>query len=255
MKHEGFTPIGQTARTVAPESLSADGSNAGQRGFVASRPDTLAVAAWLSRQEPSDMDKAAVSRASSHSVGLRVRYEGRYPTGPNGEYLPSYQVAVGCEVSGTPEQAQAALADLYNFLTPPPKRQIEEWLAELSVIVAKRADDQFAEALRLEAYSSRLAVYPADVVRTVLRDMTYKFWPTWDELERNCEALASPRRNMIAALERHKPLPPVEERRAATDDEKKRIADLVAEMFPNVSQEWKDAAVAEATKGNCFKQE
>ena len=201
------------------------------------------------------MDKAAVSRASSHNVALRVRYEGRYPVGSNGEYLPSYQVAVGCYVNGEPEDVEAALSDLRNFLIPPDKRQIEEWLAELSVIVAKRADDQFAEALRLEAYASRLAAYPADVVKTVLRDVTYKFWPTWDELQQKCEMLSSPRRNMIAALERHKPQPPEEERRAATEDEKKRIADLVAQMFPNVSQEWKDAAVAEATKGNCFKQE
>jgi len=194
------------------------------------------------------MDQAAVSRASSHGVGLRVKYEGRYPEGGQ-----SYTVAVGCEVSGDPDDILDALDDLINFMEPASVRMIEEWLAELSVLVAKRQDDEFSEELRVSAYSSRLSVYPADVVRTVLLKETYKFWPTWGELEKRCKALTSPRKNMIAAL-RHGPQRPEPSHRRATEDEKARIQSLVNEMFPSASGELRKAAVEEAMKGNCIKE-
>lgn len=238
-----------TGLTVERRNHSEGGSNAGKHGSALSLADTQRVAAWLSKQAPADMDKAAVSRASSHGVVLKVRYESRYPSGPNGEYLPSYDVAVGCDVSGG--NVEAALADLRNFLTPAPIREIEAWLAELSVIVAKRVDDEFSETLRLTAYASRLSRYPADVARAVLLKQTYKFFPTWDELEKRCEAMTGPRRHMIAALERG-PEPPEPVRRPATDEERARVKALVDEMFPMRSPEMRAAAVDEALKGNCM---
>ena len=195
------------------------------------------------------MDQAAVSRASSHGVALKVKYEGRYP-----EDGRSYTVAVGCEVSGRPNDIAAALDDLVNFMQPAPIRLIEEWLAELSVLVAKRQDDEFSEELRVSAYSSRLSAYPADVVRTVLLRETYKFWPPWGELEKRCKALTSPRENMIAALRRG-PEMPEPSRRRATEEEKARIQSLIDEMFPSVSSEWRRAAVEEAMKGNCIRED
>ena len=251
MKHEGFTHIGQTAATARPASPSAAGSNAGRGGAVASQADTQRVAAWLAAQRPADMDAAAVSRASQRGVALRVRFEHRFPSGPNDEILPSYSVAVGCEVGGDPAGVAAALADLRNFLTPAPRREIEAWLAELSVIVAKRQDDEFSEELRLSAYASRLSQYPADVVRAVLLTQTYKFWPSWDELERRLKALASPRLHMIAALERGM-APPEPIRRPPTEEERKRIQDLVDQMFPGRSAEMRRAAVDDAIKGDCM---
>lgn len=175
-----------------------------------------------------------------------MRYEFRYPEGPNGEHLPSYQIAVGCEISPTGNH-EGALADLRNFLTPAPVRLIEEWLAELSVIVARRQDDQFADELRVSVYSARLSRFPADVARTVLIDQTYKFWPTWEELEKRCKALVGPRIQMIAALERG-PVQPEPKRPELTVEARARIQNLVDEMFPSVSQEWRDAAVNEALK-------
>jgi len=198
------------------------------------------------------MDKAAVSRASSHGVGLKVRYEGRYPVGPNGERLPSYDVAVSCDVDGSPEDAQRALDDLRNFMAPAPMLKIEEWIARLSVVTAKRRDDEFSEELRVMEYASRLSRYPADVVRSVLLQGTYKFFPTWDELEKRCEAMTSPRKHMISALERG-PQEPERERRQPTQEERDRVQALVDEMFPQKSPEMRKAAVNEALKGECFK--
>lgn len=207
---------------------------------VVSRQD---IATWLSKQAPSDMDNAAVKRASQHGVALRVRYEGRFPTGPNGERLPSYTVATACEASPTGDHA-AALADLRNFMTPATLREIEAWLAVLSVTVAKRRDDEFTEELRLTTYAGRLARYPADVVRAVT-SATYGFWPTWEEMEKRCEALAGPRRHMIAALERG-PAPPEPIFRQPTEEEKSRIQALVDEMFPGAGVEERANAVSAA---------
>jgi hypothetical protein len=198
------------------------------------------------------MDKAAVSRASQHGVGLQVKYEGRYPTGPNGERLGFYTVATGCEVSPDGNHS-AALADLKKFMTPAPIREIEGWLAILSVTVAKRKDDEFAEELRLTTYASRLSRYPADVVREVTH-ATYTFWPTWAEMEKRCESMTSPRRHMIAALERG-PDKPESARRPPTQEERDRIQAMVDELFPGESPADRMRAVTEALKGNCMKAE
>lgn len=253
MKQEGFTPIGQTGRILAQGNPLLGGSNVGPTAFGPSLPDTARVAAWLARQEAADVDKVAVSRARQHGVGLVVKYEGRYPSAEDGSALPSYTVAVGCAIAvDEPEKLQDAIADMRNFMTPAPIRQIEAWLAELSVIVAKRQDDDLNESLRLEAYASRLSKYPADVARAVLLGRSYKFWPTWRELEVECNKLTAPRKNMLMALENWQEPKGEPDRRSATLEEKQRVAALVAEMFPHVSQDWRDAAVADAMSGRCM---
>jgi hypothetical protein len=187
----------------------------------------------------------AESRALSHGVALKVRYEGRYPSGENGESLPSYVVAVGCDAAGG--DRAAALADLTKFQTPAPVERIEGWLAELSVLTAGRGVDGISAELLVTAYSSRLGRYPADVARYALLEHRWKWFPAWAELERVCEARAAPRAHMIAALSRpEKPAAP--ERRLPTQEEKDRIAALVAEKFPRAPQAWRDRAVEEVAE-------
>jgi hypothetical protein len=198
------------------------------------------------------MDKAAVSRASSHNVALTVRYEGRYPTAANGERLPSYQVAVACDAHGSDDDRRRALADLVNFTTPAPHRVIEEWIAELSVISASRGKDEMELGLMLNAYVSRLSLYPADVVRDALLVKPWKWFPTWDELRSYCEAKAGPRRHMIAALQAPAP-DPEPSYRAPTQAERDRVQALVDEMFPRASEFDRTRAVNEALKGDCMK--
>ena len=250
MRQEGFTRIGQTAATVTRKSPPEAGSSAGQTA-VAVSPDATRVAAWLARHSVADMDKAAVLRASSLGVGLEVRYEGRYPSGPNGERLPSYQVAVSCDIHGNKEAREAALTDLLNFQTPAPQRAIEEWLAELSVTTASRQKDGMEQALALGVYSSRLGRYPADVVKEALLVKRWKWWPTWDELEGYCEAKASPRRHMIAALQKP-PHDPAANRRPPTQEERDRVQAMVDEMFPSQSADDRKLAVDIALEGNCM---
>lgn len=242
--------IGSVTSMQQREAVSAIGMQRGGRG-LATPENSERVAAWLAKQTPSDMDAAAVSRASSHGVTLKVKLDGGAVYDANGNMIDFRTYAVGAHADGTPEAKEAALADLRNFMVPAPIRQIEFWLAELSVIVARRADDEFGEELRISAYSLRLARYPADIARHALLGMRHKFWPAWSELEIACNKLVSHRQQMIAALERQ-PAPPEPERRPPTDAERARIQALVDEMFPSQSQEDRTRAVNLALQGNCM---
>lgn len=244
-----FKAIGQTEQTLAGKKQNEDGLCAGKTTSVETRRNSSEIAAWLVKHSPADLDKAAVSRAQSHGVTLNVRTEYRYPTGENGERLPSYPVATGCEVHGTDDQRRAALSDLKNFTIPAPIREIEKWIAELSVITAGRGREGFDAELLINAYSSRLAQFPADVAKYALLKKSWKWFPTWDELEKICAAKSGPRLHMISALMRPAP-EPEPERRPATKEEKDRIAKLIAEQFPNVPQSWRDKAADQVTDGN-----
>lgn len=243
-------PISSAITTSLKAPLSKIGTQDGEHGS-GTLVNSQQIAGWLSERSPKQVDSAAVSRAKSHGVGLRVTVSDRFPTGKNGERLPSYTVASGCLVSGTDEQRENALADLRNFQTPPPIRAVEDWLAELSVLTAGRGREGVSAALMINAYSSRLARYPADVVRSALLVKTWKWFPDWAELESECERLAAPRRQMIAALMQPAP-EPEPNRRPPTAEERERINQLVAKQFPRASQGWRDAAVNEALKGDCI---
>lgn len=104
-------------------------------------------------------------------------------------------------VAGDAEARRDAVNALAGFVTPAPKNQIEEWIAELSVITRRRQDDDITENLRLSAYSSRLADFPADVAREALLKHKWLFFPAWAELQEVCEKLAAPRRAMIWHLQ------------------------------------------------------
>jgi len=104
-------------------------------------------------------------------------------------------------VSGDAQARREACAALAGFVTPAPKNQIEEWLAELSVITRRKQDDDITETLRLSAYSSRLADYPADVAREALLKHKWLFFPAWAELQDVCDKLAAPRRAMLWHLQ------------------------------------------------------
>ncbi len=129
----------------------------------------------------------------------------------------SYSVPSKCFIRGDCDFTALA-EDLRGFLTPAPESVIIEWLAELSVITARRQGDEFEEALRLTAYASRLARYPADVARYACLERRWHFWPSWAELDDACNALTVERRFIIAAIERE----PAEREQRALEDERRR---------------------------------
>lgn len=167
------------------EASSEIGTQLGGRGLAT--PENSRAAAWLVRQRPADVDKAALSRASSLNAGLVMRMV---------EGLP-----IKVSVAGDAAARREAINALAGFVTPAPRSQIEEWLAELSVITRRKQDDDITENLRLSAYSSRLSDYPADVAREALLKHKWLFFPAWAELQDVCDKLAAPRRAMLWHLE------------------------------------------------------
>ena len=140
-------------------------------------------------------------------------------------------------VSATGGDASAALADLEKLMTPASVPNLKVLIAELSVVTAKRQDDEMTEALRVSVYAKKLSDYPADVVTDVLTNWRGKFFPTFEELRRVCDAKTGPRRAMINALRfKHKPaeeareLPSMERRRELAAQAEQMLAGLGASM-------------------------
>ncbi len=124
----------------------------------------------------------------------------------------------GCDVTGSLSQVPAMLEIINRAMAPAHQGEIEGWLAELSVLVPRRPDDEFTEAMRLGAYTARLATFPADVARKALLGRTWKFWPSWDELSAECKRLSAARVAMKEALENpNKPAPSQRGPRCAGD--------------------------------------
>jgi hypothetical protein len=141
-----------------------------------------------------------VSQASSHGVELKEGSRLRPIYDERGTFLGNKVVPVGWHAKG-PQDGKDWTADLVRkAMTPAPVDSIEEWLAELSVITARRAEDEFTGALRVDAYSRRLGAYPADVVKAALFDSRWKFWPTWAELAEVCDKAVAKRIALAAAL-------------------------------------------------------
>jgi len=151
-----------------------------------------------------------------------------YSKDENGNSLPVVVICKGCGVTGDEESQAVVLSELRRLQSPADLRMIEGWLAELSVVTAKRSDDEFTEELRLEAYASRLRKYPADVARAAVLDSPPKFWPTWNELEARCKSLSAPRQVMISALENNTP-------RQVTEDRERVTAARAAEIMREVA--------------------
>lgn len=104
---------------------------------------------------------------------------------------------VGYEVEGT---STRPIAWLDAFFEPPTRRQVAAWLAELSVITARREGSDDEERFRLEVYTRRCQTYPADVMRYALMERRWKFFPSWAELAQVCDDLVSPRQKMASVI-------------------------------------------------------
>jgi hypothetical protein len=142
-------------------------------------------------------------------------------------------------VSGAPDARQEAAAALAGFMTPAPERQIEEWLAELSVITRRKQDDDITESLRLSAYCSRLAEYPADVAREALLRHTWLFFPAWAELREVCEKLSASRRAMVWHLQ-NAPQIEAEERELPSAERRAEMAAYAQEVTAGMAERAKN---------------
>lgn len=175
----------------------------------------------------SQLRSQALSRGVEISSGKRL--VGRYDA--NGAFVGSDLVPDVIRANGTPEQMAAVADAITETLVPASRDTVEEWLAELSVIAPSRADDEMTAMLKLEAYGRRLAEYPADMVKHVLLGKTWRFFPSWFELEEQLKPLKRERDAMLAACLRtaHNPAPttPPEPPERITAE---RAAEIMAEI-------------------------
>jgi len=217
--------IGSAITTPPREAGSSTGMQPGEHGL--GMLESSKALAFLLEHTPEEVARAAVSRASQLGVELRVSYSYLFPRDERGNSMGCVTIAKGCEVSGDMEARKKALEAVHRTMVPAPQREIEAWLAELSVIVPKRAEDEFTESLRIEAYAGRLQGYPADVAKAALLGRTWPFWPSWDELKKHCDMLVSPRRVMIGALARENREESAERERISAE----RASQVLAEVW------------------------
>ena len=110
------------------------------------------------------------------------------------ELVPGDMVA-----TGDAADLEAVADAVARTMEPAPRDALEMWIAELSVVAPSRADDEMTATLKLEAYARRLEAYPADMVRHVLLGKTWRFFPSWFELETELEPMRRDRQAMLVA--------------------------------------------------------
>ncbi|MBB5220581.1 hypothetical protein HNP73_000502 [Amaricoccus macauensis] len=232
MKHD------HTSITISPMALAEQtGMPPGAHGFA--RADSLRAARWLAERQPREVDAAAASRLSSLiSVEVRPLY---HEISSDGQAYGSFRAAIRdvCD-----DERKRALRQVQAFMTSAPEEALEDWLAELSVIVARRPEEDVTEALRLRAYVTRLQSYPADVAKYVLLDKVWRFWPTWAELKDACDELVATRLMFARVLGELAPpsLPPAPP--PLTNEERAEQARLRAEnreIIKTLIRQWERA--------------
>jgi len=143
------------------------------------------------------------SLARSLGVGLNVRKDFKAEYDRHGTFLGYKETGlVIADLNGKAEAIAEMRERVYDAFEPASLDQVENWLVELSLIAPRRHDSEGNDLLRVEAYSSRLSGYPADVVKEALLDRVWRFWPSWAELHDTCEELMTHRRAVRAALDR-----------------------------------------------------
>lgn len=153
-------------------------------------------------RDPDSNTSAMVSSLRRHGVTATVRHKITFPTDPKtGETSGWREVISGCEIACTTSaDHKAALATVSQTMAPADEGDMEIWLAELTLVTARRNTSEAESELFLTAYTSRLAAYPGDIVRQTLKDWDGKWFPTWGELKEILEARTAPRVAIKTAL-------------------------------------------------------
>ena len=144
-----------------------------------------------------------VSRVHTFGVYAEIKYRNYFPSDPtNGQSLPGRRDVIGCETHGTPENKKLALEAILKANVPASDDKIKRWLVRLHIVTASRKHDQVHYDLTLEMYTEQLRKFPADIVKHVLVDADYKFFPALIDLTDACQRKLMPRRQLHQSLER-----------------------------------------------------
>jgi len=221
-----------------------------------------APAIRLAASNPATVNNSLASLAQQFGVELRVSRDMKAKYDGKGVFL-GYEPTGGnlVVVQGNPAGIAELRERMEGAFAAPTDEQMEMWLAELDLIAPRRPSSTNDDDLRMQAYCSRLAAYPADVVREALLVHTWRFFPSWAELKDVCDELTAHRvavrdelerlaaahreRNLRAVALPQPPAEPDEEAAAKRRAEADRIAgDVLASLTAKVAQE--DAAARAA---------
>ena len=220
--------------TSQKEQPSQTGTQGGERGLAT--PASSGQAVRLAASSPRQVNNSLASLAQQCGVNMRVSKDmkAKYQDGAFIGYEPTGRTVA--TVSGTPEAIAAMRDRMEGAFAPPVEDQLEVWLAELDMIAPRRASSTNDDDLRMQAYINRLAGYPADVVREALLSRTWRFFPSWFELQEVCDELVAHRRAVRAELDR------AEEK---AREREMRARAIVREVTPEERQAAEDAHVAQ----------
>lgn len=111
---------------------------------------------------------------------------------------------VTVRASAAPETVRQAAVEIERFCEPSNPGFAGQKLAELRVLTVHRARDDVDMELLAQAYTSRLAEYPADVVAASTKAWSDReqFWPSWAELKAECDKRMRGRLQAREALRR-----------------------------------------------------
>jgi hypothetical protein len=191
-----------------PRGVSGSGSLTSLRAEAKVRADTL------------ERDPAALLQPSVQSVLAAKWAEGDTRHGWDG-YAARYEL-VG-ELPAADLEIARQIGE--EMLRPTREDIVLAELRRLRAVTASREIGQDTLALTFAAYADELLQYPADAVRTVLREWprSNRFWPSMAELIERLERLVTPRRALREALRRGyqprqdspDPIPPTAEEKEA----------------------------------------
>lgn len=205
---------------------------------------------WLEKQTPRTVSDGLKGLAKKHRISFKAMSRTEFPK--HGGFR---KVVNGCVVGGKIENA-AALAEDVEFLMTPMKSddrsdldRIEGWLAELHGICAARGNDEIGHRVSLAGYAKRLRDYPVDVVRYVLLEKTWKWFPDWHDMKLEADALMSERKVLVESLRTAEPAKPAkpeltaEERAAWVEKVNADIRAKAEQDHPDVQEDMKAKAV------------
>lgn len=162
---------------------------AGQEPVTPSSMSSATADAWLSAD------------SSLSQLGLRARRRVDYEPGGYRRIDLGWKV----DNAGPPDDFASRCrraAHMIRRLNEPASRQrIAGWLAELAAITARRNATDGEIEMTVGALVSRLTTHAGYAVRAALLERTYRFFPTWAEIEVNVKELQRPFDELIMALD------------------------------------------------------
>lgn len=198
-----------STRTPSPSALPTTGtprrapgqpSSTGTRLTAPGAATSLAISASVEASADPAMTDKILLAGLPPSVAHSLTSVNRISDGPYG--FDSKLTGWKLEGEVDPQELGIARQMVVAALEPVPAKVLATELAHLRAVTARRATSETDEALGFAVLREELAGFPADVIRSVLRELARrsKFFPSLAEVYQGCEAAVRPRWLLASAL-------------------------------------------------------